>query len=97
LKHVWIASAIVAGALALALLDSDSGLRTWARMRADLRVADERMSVLRDEIEALRAESKGLESDSFAQERAIRQDLGLARPGETVVRLGRDEPSLRNP
>jgi cell division protein FtsB len=45
-----------------------------------------------DETHALRAEIEALESQPFALERAIREDLELARPGETVVRFGRNEP-----
>jgi len=36
--------------------------------------------VLRDEVAALRV-------DSFAQERAVREELGWVRPGETLVRV----------
>jgi cell division protein FtsB len=37
-------------------------------------------------IESREGEAAALRSDPLALERAIREDLGLARPGETVVR-----------
>ena len=43
-----------------------------------------------------RAERKE-SSDDFGIERAIRQDLGWARPGEIVLRIPEEAPSLRNP
>jgi cell division protein FtsB len=56
-------------------------------MRADLRSAQERMAGLEREIAESEAEAGSLGEDPFAIEQAIREDLGLARPGETVVRL----------
>ena len=69
------------------MLDSEAGLRTWVRLRGDLRAAEARIETLRGEITALEAEAEGLRSDPLAIESAIREDLHLARPGETVVRL----------
>jgi cell division protein FtsB len=43
--------------------------------------------VLRGEIEGLRREAQRLEEDDFATERAIREELEYARPGQTVLRL----------
>jgi len=69
------------------MLDSEAGFRTWLRLRGDLRVAEARIEALRDEIAALEEETEALRTDPFAIESAIREDLQLARPGETVVRL----------
>jgi cell division protein FtsB len=68
-------------------VDERSGLPAWRRLRADLVAARTRIEILRGEIEALRREAEALESDELALERAIREDLGLARPGESVIRL----------
>lgn len=68
-------------------LDERTGLPAWRRLREDLTAATARIEGLRGEIASLRAEAVALESDPFAVERAIREDLGLARPGESVVRL----------
>jgi cell division protein FtsB len=96
LRHYWILPAIVAAVLAAAMLDGEAGLRTWLRLRGDLRAAEARIETLRDEIAVLKDETEALRSDPFAIEAAIREDLHLARPGETVVRL-LGEPSPRIP
>lgn len=78
------------------MLDSEAGLRTWLRLKGDLREAEARIETLRDEIATLEEETEALRGDPFALESAIREDLHLARPGETVVRLIGD-PTHRNP
>jgi cell division protein FtsB len=78
------------------MLDSEAGFRTWLRLRGDLRAAGVRIEALRDQIAALEEETESLRSDPFALESAIRKDLHLARPGETVVRLLGD-PTPRIP
>ena len=87
LKRYWIAPAIIAAALALAMIDSEAGVRTWLRLRGDLRAAEARIETLRNQIATLEEETEALRSDPVAIESAIREDLHLARPGETVVRL----------
>jgi cell division protein FtsB len=42
---------------------------------------------LRSEVEKLQVEVEALKSDSVATERAIREVLEFAQPGETVVRF----------
>jgi cell division protein FtsB len=74
-------------ALAAVTLDGEAGFRTWLRLRGDLRASEARIETLRQEITALEDETEALRSDPFAIESAIREDLHLARPGETVVRL----------
>ena len=74
-------------AVAWSAIDERSGLPAWQRLRADLAAAQARIEILRGDIDALRREAEALEGDRFALERAIREDLGLARPGESVVRL----------
>lgn len=94
MRRRWIAAAVVAAALAAAVLDQDAGLRAWWRVHAELEATRDRVDGLRHEVRALRAEAKALRDDPFALEAAIREDLGLARPGETVLLLeGADAPS----
>jgi cell division protein FtsB len=89
---------IVAAALAVALLDGTNGVPAWLRLHDDLRAAEVRMEALRAEIAGAEREAAALRDDPFAIEAAIREDLGLARPGETIVRLSRpDGPSARIP
>lgn len=78
------------------MVDSESGLRSWLRLRGDLRAAQARIDALRNQVAALEEETEALRSDPIAIESAIREDLHLARPGETVVRLI-DDTSPRIP
>ena len=86
---LWI-PALTGAALAIAVLDGDSGLGTWLRLRADLAAAESRIAELRDQTEALERRAEALENDEFAIERAIREDLEYARRGETLLRLPRE-------
>ena len=79
-------------AVGASAIDERSGLPTWRRLRDDLAATRARIEILRGDIDALRREVEALEADDFALERAIREDLGLARPGESVVRLDRRRP-----
>ena len=90
--RLWIVPAVLAAALAAAWLDDEAGLRAWWRLDDDLRAAEARMDALREEVDRLERRARALEDDPFAQERAIRETLGLARPGETVLRLRRPDP-----
>jgi len=83
---LWI-PALAAGALCCAALDEGSGLRKSWQLRSDLHAAEGRIASLGREIEGLRRQASQLESDPFAIERAIREDLDFSRAGETLVRL----------
>ena len=96
LRRYWVLSAVVAALLVAAMLDGEAGLRSWLRLRGDLRAAEARIETLRGEIAVQEEETEALRSDPFAIEAAIREDLHLARPGETVVRL-LGEPNPRIP
>jgi cell division protein FtsB len=74
-------------ALAHAALDEEAGVRRWLHLRGELAEARARIEMLRSEIEGLRREARRLEEDDFATERAIREELGYARPGQTVLRM----------
>ena len=69
-------------------IDQTAGVGTWWRLRADADEARARIAVLQERIDRQHDEARALREDPLAQERAIRQDLGFARPGETIVRLG---------
>lgn len=89
---------LVVLALAHAALDEEAGIRCWLHLRGQLAEARARIEVLRGEIEGLRREAQRLEEDGFATERAIREELEYARPGQMVLRLrGSDESSHRIP
>jgi len=87
LRREWvIGAAIVGAAVGVAVADDSAGIRTWRQVRQDLRVAEARVAELEARIEVREGEAAALKSDPLALERAIREDLGLARPGEIVVR-----------
>lgn len=85
-RELVIGAAIVAAAIGVAVADESTGIRTWFELRDDLRVAQARVAELEARIASRESEAAALRSDPFALEQAIREDLGLARPGETVVR-----------
>jgi cell division protein FtsB len=74
-------------ALAIAVLDGDSGLGTWLRLRADLVAVESRLAEIGEQTGALGRQADALETDEFAIERAIREELEYARSGETLLRL----------
>ncbi len=94
---VWLAIGVVATAFVLALVDGDSGLRTWWALRDDLRAAQTRIERLRSGVADLERDRGGLTGagEPFALERAIRERLVYARIGETIVRL--DAPGDTSP
>ncbi len=85
-RLLWIPALLGAGLL-YAALDDAAGLQTWLRLDAELRAKRTRIDALRDELVALRHQKETLTDDPIAIERAIREDLEWARPGEVVVRL----------
>ena len=96
MRSVSIAPAVVAAglaaALALAVLDGESGLLTW------LDLSEER-SALRSQIDeqsganaALAEQIEALQDDPYEADRVIREALDFAKPGETVVRFKRRDP-----
>ena len=87
MRRLWWIPILVVAAAGWTLADERSGLPAWQRLKGDLGSAQGRIEVLRSDLDALEREAAALDTDGFAIERAIREDLGLARPGETVVRL----------
>ncbi len=76
-----------------ALLDQDSGVGIWLELRDDLSVSEARVVRLVDQTEAMRREIEMLEAEPAALDRAIREELDVALPGEIVVRFTRPERS----
>lgn len=93
MKAVLVVAALVAAVVVHAAFDADAGLGTWLRLRGLLHESQERNAELRREIAALESEANSLEAGGFAVERAIREELGFTRAGETLVRLPRDDRS----
>jgi cell division protein FtsB len=91
-----IATGVAAVLLVTGLLDRDTGAGHWIALRRDAAAAKKRIAEIEARIAAHEAEAAALKSDPLAIEGAIRGDLGLARPGEWVVRE-EETTSLRNP
>ena len=87
----WLALLALAAVAVIAGADGKSGIPMWLRRRSDLEQASARVEVLAREAKALRGQIEALSSEPFALERAIREDLELALPGEIVVRFDRQE------
>jgi cell division protein FtsB len=86
---MWIPLMLALGlAFGWRIADSRAGARAWWSLRADRDAAQGRIRALRAEIERLRDDARALRDEQgFALERAIREDLELARPGEVVLRV----------
>lgn len=90
-RRLWVIPAMLLLALGYALLDGRSGVGEARRLQAELDAADARIGALREKNASLRQDARSLRQDPFEFERALREVLDLARPGEVVVRFPREE------
>jgi len=86
-RRLLLIPALLGAGLVYAVLDADSGIRPLLQVRRNVAESRERIAAIRGEVDALKREAAALGGDEFAIERAIREDLELARPGERVVRF----------
>ncbi|MCX5738812.1 MAG: septum formation initiator family protein [Proteobacteria bacterium] len=97
MRPVLLAVALVCAAVGYAWIVPESGFPTWLRLRDEVTQAEDRIRTLERQNTVLRDEVAALRVDSFAQERAVREELGWVRPGETLVRVsGGGAPSERS-
>lgn len=94
--NTLIVGVVAVGLLVAGLLNRDTGAGHWLDLRRDAASAKRRIAEIEARTAAHEAEAAALRSDPLAIEAAIREDLGLARPGEWVVRE-EGLTSLRNP
>jgi len=87
MRPVLLAVALVCAAVGYAWIVPESGFPTWLRLRDEVTQAEDRIRTLERQNTVLRDEVAALRVDSFAQERAVREELGWVRPGETLVRV----------
>jgi cell division protein FtsB len=90
-RTTWLVPLVLAVVAVIAVVDGDSGIPMWFRLRNDVGQISARVEVVRGETQALKAQIMALSSEPFALERAIREDLELALPGEIVVRFDRQK------
>jgi hypothetical protein len=60
---------------------------TWLGGAGDLDAIEAQVAELEAEVAGLESEAELLKSDPFVIEKAIREDLRMAKTGETVIRL----------
>ena len=97
MRPVLLAVALVCAAVGYAWFAPEGGFPAWLSMRDDVTQADARIRTLERQNTVLRDEVAALRADPFAQERAVREELGWVRPGETLVRVpGGNAPSERS-
>ena len=80
-----------------ALLNHESGVEIWRELRAGLSESAARVGQLRRENDEMRNEIEMLKAEPAALDRAIREELDVALPGEIVVRFtspGRPEDRM---
>ena len=87
MRPVLLALALICAAVGYAWFVPESGFPTWLRLRDEVAQAEERIRALERQNMVLREEVAALRTDPFAQERAVREELGWVRPGETLVRV----------
>lgn len=92
-KALLLFSALAFVALLVGSLFGDKGLLRLAEQRERTRALEQQVESLRGENTVLATEIQALKSDPRAIERLAREELGLARPGETVFVLGATTPS----
>lgn len=85
MKSISLGIALIALVAASALLDPDKGIAIWLDLREDLVVSESRVAKLRETNAALTQEIALLDAQPEALERAIREELDLALPGEVVI------------
>ena len=93
MRSVSIAPAVVAAgfvaAFALAVLDRESGLLTWLELSEERSAMHAQIDDQRRTNAELAVQIDGLLKDPYEADRAIREALELAKPGETIVRFKR--------
>jgi cell division protein FtsB len=86
-RAAWLAPAtalVTAGALLL--LDGDTGIGSLLEISRRVERAEARLEAARAERARLVREVKALRSDPFELEVVAREQLGMVRPGEIVLR-----------
>jgi len=87
-RGILVIPALLGLALLRVAFDGEAGIQPWLHLRAELQDAHTRIEVLRAQVEELEREADLLDVRGFALESAVREELELVRPGQTLIRLG---------
>jgi cell division protein FtsB len=97
-RTLGLGTCVIALMAVSALLNHESGVGIWREMREDLLGSAARVAQLHRENDEMRQEIRMLEADPAALDRAIREELDVALPGEIVVRFtSTEEAGPRTP
>lgn len=91
-RVAFLVSAVVTIVFLISYVFSDRGISQLQRAQQRVHSLEEDVERLRDENAKLREQLRDLDESTFPIEAIAREDLGLARPGETVYLL-REQPS----
>ena len=86
-RALGLGTLVIALLAVTALLDRETGVGIWLELRGDLASSTERVDLLIAQNDSLLREIELLEADPTAIDRAIREELDLALPGEVVFRF----------
>jgi hypothetical protein len=87
-KGILLIPALLVLALLWVAVDEEAGIRPWLHLRGELDDARGRIEALRSDVERLDAQAVALDDRGFDLERAIREELDLVGPGQTLIRMG---------
>ena len=96
----WGPSWVVAGVLVVLLgaaVFGDNGILHLRRLRSEVEALHRDVQALEAENERLSRAITELHTDPTVMERIAREELGLVRPGERVLRFPRSPAPLRSP
>ncbi len=92
-ERLWIGPALVVGiAAATLVLDGRTGLVPLVDLRGEVSRLEADVRALERERDSLRLRARALKTDPLEVEALAREDLGMVRPGEVVIRLAAPDP-----
>jgi cell division protein FtsB len=92
----WLVAGVL-GLLLVVAVFSDTGILHLRRLRAEVETLHRDVQALEAENERLSRAIAELRHDPAALERIAREELGLVRPGERVLRFPRSPETRRSP
>ena len=93
IRVVFLLSAVLTVVFLFSFFFSEEGLSELHQTQKRVTELEGEIGRLEADNERLRATLQDLEESTFTVERIAREDLGMARPGETVYKLPDDDDS----